>query len=240
MRQLTLFNDLTCQTLPTRSEPADALEFLRELKHRGTVIGTDEAGRGALAGPVVAAAVVLTSEQEAELLGLGLKDSKRLSPNKREKIFSAMKSLGVLWRTSMGSPEMVDTENVLKTSLSMMEASVLRVLKKVDGEVSCVIVDGTYTVPGLELNQWALVRADDIIPCVSAASIAAKVIRDRLMMKLSAKYPEYEFENNKGYPTVKHVEKLKQFGMSEIHRRTFCRKFLVNLKGDDDDAFDKR
>ncbi|MBQ3763834.1 MAG: hypothetical protein II869_02560, partial [Synergistaceae bacterium] len=101
MRQLTLLDDLI---LPMRSEPLEALDFLRVLRKDGVVIGTDEVGRGALAGPVVAAAVVLTSEQECELIELGLKDSKRLSPGKREKIFWAMQSLGVKWRAFKGSP----------------------------------------------------------------------------------------------------------------------------------------
>ena len=233
MRQLTLLDDLI---LPMRSEPLEALDFLRVLRKDGVVIGTDEVGRGALAGPVVAAAVVLTSEQECELIELGLKDSKRLSPGKREKIFWAMQSLGVKWRAFKGSPEMIDDENIQKASLIVMRESVNRLAEDIDSVISCVIVDGICEIPELKLPQWTLIRADDLIPCVSAASIIAKVLRDMIMVESSEKYPEYEFENNKGYPTPRHIEKLKRTGMSEIHRRTFCRKFLVNVKGDDDDC----
>lgn len=223
MRQLMLVRDII---LPMRTEANEAREFLRRLEREGLVIGTDEAGRGALAGPVVAAAVMLTPKQEKALSDLGLKDSKKLSEKKREKIFSAMKELGVMWRAFMETPETIDRENILRASLLAMRESVARLEKKLDKKISCVIVDGNYEVPELNLRQWALIRADDMIPCVSAASVTAKVIRDRLMTRMNDRFPEYEFSRNKGYPTQRHIEIVKALGISTIHRRTFCRKFL--------------
>ena len=217
-----MFSDLI---LPPRCDREEGITHLQSLRQEGLIIGTDEAGRGSLAGPVVAAAVCMTREQEDSLLSMGLKDSKRVAPNVREKLFSAMKGLGVMWRASMGSPELVDTVNVLNASLLTMSEAVSR-LMRVSGTPSCVIVDGNKRLPGLNVPQWVLVRADDIIPCVSAASIAAKVIRDRLMVRLSARYPGYGLERNKGYPTREHMYAVRDMGMSDIHRETFCRKIL--------------
>ena len=218
-----MFNDLI---LTPRAEPEEANELFRELTKRGPVIGTDEAGRGSLAGPVVAAAVYLTPEQEEKLLSLKLRDSKRITPAVRERLFEAMKELGVLWRAYSGSVERIDRDNVLRASLWAMEQCVNKAASKLEREPACVIVDGTERIPGLKFPQWTLIKADNLIPVVSAASIVAKVIRDRLMIKLDAKYPGYNFVQNKGYPTKFHMEAVREKGMSEIHRRTFCRKIL--------------
>ena len=227
MRQLTLFNDII---LPPRIEHDEAQELLSRLHERGAVIGTDEAGRGALAGPVVAAAVYLTPEQEHELTQRKLRDSKKLTPKGREKLFVLMNELGVLWRAYMGSVDMVDRDNILRASLWTMGQCVSRAAAKLNDNISCVIVDGTERIPGLAFPQWTLIRADDVIPVVSAASIAAKVIRDRLMIRLDDKYRGYNFAKNKGYPTKLHMEAVRTMGMSEIHRRTFCRKIIMEEK----------
>lgn len=229
-----MFDDLI---LPGRCEKDEALSFLHQLNERGLVIGTDEAGRGALAGPVVAAAVCLTQEQEDSLLSLGLKDSKRLSPKRREQLFAAMRDLRVTWRAFMGGVERVDRDNVLNASLWTMGEAVSR-LVSVAGNPECVIVDGNEHIPGLDIPQWVLVRADDVIPCVSAASVVAKVIRDRLMVRMSEKFPGYSLEMNKGYPTQVHIQAVKVLGISSIHRYTFCRKFL-HERGSKD-AFNQR
>ena len=217
-----MFDDLF---LPMRCEHDDALALFGELKTRGLIIGTDEAGRGALAGPVVAAAVYLTDSQEASLISMGLRDSKRISPNVREKLFAAMNESGVMWRAYMGDVQRVDRDNVLNASLWAMGKAVTRVAKKLTGNIACV-VDGNERIPELDIKQWVLIRADDLIPCVSAASIVAKVLRDRLMAILSKRYPGYELERNKGYPTQRHINAVRGLGLSEIHRRTFCRKIM--------------
>ena len=217
-----MFDDLI---LPMRCGHDDALALFGELKTRGLVIGTDEAGRGSLAGPVVAAAVYLTDEQEEALTEMGLKDSKRISPKGREKLFSAMNEAGVLWRAYMADNLRVDRDNVLNASLWAMGEAVTRVARKLSGNIACV-VDGNERITELDIPQWVLIRGDDLIPCVSAASVVAKVIRDRLMIIFSERYPGYSLESNKGYPTQRHINALRGIGLSEIHRKTFCRKIM--------------
>ncbi len=125
----------------------------------------------------------------------------------------------------MGDVQRVDRDNVLNAALWTMGKSVARVANKLTGNIACV-VDGNERIPELDMKQWVLIRADDLIPCVSAASIVAKVLRDRLMVIYSRHYPGYELERNKGYPTQRHINALRGLGLSEIHRRTFCRKIM--------------
>ncbi len=220
-----MFNDKVFFNL--HADYDEAQKTLLEIKKLGIVIGTDEAGRGALAGSVVSAAVYLTPEQEQELLKMKLRDSKLISPNRREKLFDAMKDLGVLWRAYMGSPEMIDKENILKVSLWAMGKSIQRLTKNLPYDKNIfVIVDGNSRINNIDFQQWNLIRADKLIPVVSAASIVAKVIRDRMMRLYASKYPVYDFAKNKGYPTKFHIDAVKKFGMSDIHRRSFCRKFM--------------
>jgi len=223
MEQLTLFNDLI---LPAKCDADEAKINLQKLKSSGFVIGTDEAGRGCLAGPVTAAAVILTQEQEEKLLAMKLRDSKLISPNLREKIFAKIQELGVLWRVSQGSPEFIDEKNILRASLLTMSDCVKKLAKKLNQAPACVIVDGNQRIPGINFNQWILIRADKLIPVVSAASIVAKVLRDRLMKIYSKKYPAYDFAKNKGYPTQFHINAVKNFGITDIHRKSFCKKIL--------------
>ena len=223
MEQLTLFDDLI---LPSKCEIDEAHEKLQKLKSTGLIIGTDEAGRGCLAGPVVAAAAVFTQEQEEKLLSMKLRDSKLLSPNSRERIFEKIQELGVLWRVSQGSPALIDEKNIVRASLLTMRDCVKKIARKLNCEPACVVVDGNQKILELDLKQWVLISADKLIPVVSAASIIAKVLRDRLMKIYSEKYPAYDFAKNKGYPTKFHINALKNFGMTEIHRKSFCKKFL--------------
>ena len=210
-----------------RADLEEAQKILHELKINGTVIGTDEAGRGALAGPVVAAAVYLTEEQEKNLLSMKLRDSKLISEKQRENLFSAMNDMNVFWRAFMTWPNVIDEENILRASVLTMGISVNRLAKILKPEkISCVIVDGNSRVNNINYPQWNLIKADIKIPVVSAASIAAKVLRDRLMRNYDKLYPAYDVKKNKGYPTQFHVKAIKNFGISDIHRKTFCGKFL--------------
>ena len=220
MEQLYLFSDLI---LPLKCDINEAHEKLKKLKELGPVVGTDEAGRGSLAGPVIAAAVYLTEEQEKILLKMNLRDSKLISPDRREKIFEEIKKIGVLWRVSWGSPKLIDEKNILNASLLTMGNSIN---KLANINPYCVIVDGNRRIPNINFHQWTLIKADKLIPVVSAASIVAKVLRDRLMKNLAKKYPGYDLEKNKGYPTSFHMEMLKEKGISDIHRKTFCKKIL--------------
>ena len=219
-RQLLLFDELI---LPQRCERSEALEFLEALRERGVVIGTDEVGRGALAGPVVASAVCLSREQEEGLIAMGLRDSKRVTLNRREKLFAAMEDMGVIYGVSMVSAEDIDADNVLNASLRAMREAVVKVSKMSGGGSQCVVVDGDKGISKLDIPQWVLIKADDLIPCVSAASIIAKVLRDRLMTMLAKIYQNYGLEANKGYPTRHHIEAVRRFGLSNIHRKTFCK-----------------
>ena len=208
------------------SSPEYAQNTFQELKRNGIVIGTDEAGRGALAGPVVAAAVYLTQEQEEKLISMKLRDSKLISEGRREKLFSAMNELKVLWRTAMTWPKTIDQENILRSSISAMLESVRNLTKILPENPYCLIVDGNSRIDDIDFLQWDLVKADMKIPTVSAASIVAKVLRDRLMRNYDKLYPVYDFKKNKGYPTKFHIEAIKKFGIVDIHRKTFCSKFL--------------
>ena len=181
------------------------------------VAGMDEAGRGPLAGPVVAAAAVLEPFQMRELMGLGLRDSKRLSPRRRDIIFASLGLLGVVWRAQAASPARIDRDNILQASLWAMGRAVLALPER----PHLVVVDGTVEIPGLPLPQRALPRGDDRVLCVAAASVVAKVLRDRIMDRLDRLFPEYGFRAHKGYPTAAHRRALVQYGPSPVHRRSF-------------------
>jgi ribonuclease HII len=205
-------------------DSAEKLQFLRTFE--GIVAGTDEAGRGPLAGPVMAAAVVLTREQEKELLKLGLKDSKQLTHQRREKLFLKMCEMGVVWRAQAASVASIARLNISGASLWAMGQSVLKLPVTVD----LVVVDGLYgfpNFPGSPFEQLPLAAADVLVPVVSAASVVAKVLRDRVMITLDRLYPMYGFARHKGYPTRDHRDAVRAFGLSPIHRASFCKKLLM-------------
>ena len=188
-----------------------------DLGSLGRIAGTDEAGRGPLAGPVVAAAAVLTPAQEEELLSLGLTDSKKLSAAKRELLFSRMISLGVVRAVQSASPGRIDRMNILQASLWAMARSV----KKLPPCYDTVVADGTFYVPGLSCRSLALPKADSLVAAAAAASVIAKVLRDRIMDVLDGVYPGYGFAKHKGYPTAAHRAALEKLGPSPVHRRSF-------------------
>jgi ribonuclease HII len=184
------------------------------------IAGVDEAGRGPLAGPVMAAAVVLTEEQKCFLLDMGLTDSKKLSPSKREKLMAAMLDMGVMWKAQAASNLKIDRINILQASLWAMRKAV----SALPCPFSKVIVDGTFEIPGLAFRQEALPKADSLVPEVAAASIFAKVLRDRVMVVFDKIYPGYGFAKHKGYPTKAHIEAILRFGLTPIHRLSFSFK----------------
>ncbi|GHS94400.1 ribonuclease HII [Synergistales bacterium] len=194
----------------------------------GPFAGTDEAGRGPLAGPVVAAAVILSREQERELLGLGLRDSKKMTPLRREAVFAAMESMGVLWSAQSASVERIAKTNILASSLWAMTKAV----EKLPVHIDIVVVDGLFALSELRgrssVCSVPLVKADSVIPAVSAASVVAKVLRDRAMRALDSLYPQYGLARHKGYPTKQHREAVRKFGLSSIHRALFCRKLFIS------------
>ena len=188
-----------------------------DLRDAGRIAGTDEAGRGPLAGLVVAAAVVLTPPMEYELLSMGLTDSKKLSAPKRELLFNRIVALGAPWAARAASPARIDRMNILQASLWAMAESVKRLPPCYD----TVIADGTFAVSGLFCRSVALPKADSLVPAAAAASIVAKVLRDRIMTALDGVYPGYGFAKHKGYPTAAHRAALEELGPSPVHRRSF-------------------
>ena len=228
MRQLSFVSDLI---LTSRHDGEEAEYLFKKLCERGIVIGTDEAGRGALAGLVMAAAVYITPEQENELKKLKLRDSKLMTPKNREKIFEAMRELKIKWRAASSNIEMIERENILNASLNAMERCVELLARDFECEPACVIVDGDERINNLKFNQWPLIKADKLLTVVSAASVIAKVLRDRYMKNLDALYPEYHFAKNKGYPTRNHREAILKFGLSDVHRVSFCRRILQSKGG---------
>ncbi|HON34425.1 MAG TPA: ribonuclease HII [Synergistales bacterium] len=181
------------------------------------VAGVDEAGRGPLAGPVVAAAVILDRGETARLLSIGLRDSKALSATSRAAIFAEMCRMGVDWRAQAASHRRIDRDNILAATLWAMNQSVARLSL----QPGLVIVDGPTPIPGLGIPQRALSRADEFVPSVAAASVVAKVLRDRVMGSLDRLFPCYGFRSHKGYATREHVEVLRREGPCRVHRKSF-------------------
>lgn len=182
------------------------------------VCGIDEAGRGPLAGPVVAAAVILPENFPVSIL----EDSKKLKPAKRTSAASVIREKALDWGTGWAWPEEIDRINIHRATLLAMYRAVLSLSIKPD----IIKVDGLY-IPLLPVYAKAYVRGDSYIPQIQAASIIAKTTRDLWMIRYSRIEPYYFFEENKGYPTLKHRIQIKRYGKSPIHRKTF--KFSVPL-----------
>jgi ribonuclease HII len=177
------------------------------------IAGVDEAGRGPLAGPVVAASVVFPLGYQNS----DIKDSKALSPSKRESIFFEILSDALSYSVGVSSPEEIDSYNIHNASLLAMERSVTMLEVKPD----YIIVDGRFKIPHLPMDQKAVTSGDRKVLSVAAASIVAKVTRDTVMEMYHDNYPEYNFSCHKGYPTVEHKKLLKKYGPSPIHRISF-------------------
>lgn len=192
----------------------------QQLKNNGfnLVAGVDEAGRGPLAGPVCAAAVILPLDCEID----GLNDSKKLSEKKREALFDVIIEKAVAYDIQLVDHKTIDEINILNATMLAMTNAVNNLKTKPD----FVIIDGNRLPSQLEIPANAVVKGDAKSMSIAAASILAKVTRDRLMLELAEKYPEYEFTRHKGYGTKLHQEKLREFGPCEIHRKTFIKKIL--------------
>lgn len=185
-----------------------------------TVCGIDEAGRGPLAGPVCAAAVILPEGLIIE----GLNDSKKLSEKKREALYDVITEKAVAYGIAMVDEKTIDEINILQATFLAMRNAVDALSVKPD----CALIDGNQK-PGLSIEERTIIKGDAKSMSVAAASILAKVTRDRYMLELDEKYPEYQFNKHKGYGTKLHYECIEKFGASEVHRRTFLKKIL----GDD-------
>lgn len=177
------------------------------------ICGLDEAGRGPLAGPVVAAAVILPARFEPN----GIGDSKTLSESKREEGYEFVTSEAVSWGVGIADVAEIDEINILQASLLAMK----RAYAKLEPEPDFLLVDGNKVLPETSLPQRAVVGGDGCVMCVAAASIIAKVERDRIMREYDKDFPEYGFATHKGYPTKRHRQAIARYGPCEIHRRSF-------------------
>ena len=183
------------------------------------ICGVDEAGRGPLAGPVCAAAVILPAELPFD----GLNDSKKLSDKKRRELFPLIKQYAVSYCVVLVDEKEIDRINILQATLQAMRRCVEGLSQKPD----YVLVDGNK-LPELDVEAEAIVHGDSLSASIAAASVLAKVTRDELMEKMAEEYPEYAFEVHKGYGTKAHYEALRAHGPSPIHRMTFLKKFYGN------------
>jgi len=184
-----------------------------------SIAGFDEAGRGPLAGPVVAASVVL----EPKTRIVGLNDSKKLTEKKRELLFGKITKSARAFGIGIFSSTQIDEVNILRASLLAMKASLDDLHSKVDWEVTGALVDGNQRAPlSRSILQFTVVDGDAIWPVIMAASILAKVTRDRIMTELDLQYPGYGFAEHKGYATQSHLDAIKRLGPSPVHRMSFA------------------
>lgn len=188
------------------------------------IAGVDEVGRGSLFGPVVAAAIAVPIASLSELIALGVKDSKQLSSAKRQTLFPLIKNQVVAWHISYATIAEIESLNIRQASLLAMK----RCLQKLSISPHHCLIDGRDRIPDLDLPQTALIRGDQISPAIAAASILAKVWRDDLILRIAPRYPEYDLAQNKGYGTQKHRTALQKFGLTPLHRPSFCRKIMLN------------
>lgn len=195
--------------------------YENEAENKGIILcGIDEAGRGPLAGPVCAAAVVLDPKNRID----GLDDSKKLSEKKRELLFDEITAKALAYGIAFASHEEIDEINILQATFLAMN----RAFEKLKIAPQFAIVDGNRD-PHLPCETLCLVKGDANCASVAAASILAKVTRDRYMLQMAEKYPAYGFEKHKGYPTKEHRAAILQYGPCEIHRRSFLKKLLGNI-----------
>lgn len=181
------------------------------------VAGVDEVGRGCLFGPVVAAAVILPQNVETSLQEVGVTDSKRLSEAQRADLAIFIQEMAISCRIGVASVREIDRLNILQASLLAMKRAIARLEPPPD---ACLI-DGNQNVPGLLIPQQTLVKGDQRSLAIAAASIIAKVWRDRLIVRMAKRFPNYDLAHNKGYGTAKHRQGLKQHGLTPYHRRSF-------------------
>lgn len=185
------------------------------------ICGVDEAGRGPLAGPVYAAAVILPSDCVIE----GLNDSKKLTEKKREKLFDEIKEKALAYGIASADEKEIDEINILNATFLAMKRAIASLSVKPD----LALIDGNQK-PHTDIEEVTVIKGDAKSMSIAAASVLAKVSRDRFMLEMAEKYPQYEFARHKGYGTKLHYEKIAQYGVCDIHRRTFLKKILGEQK----------
>lgn len=181
------------------------------------IAGVDEVGRGAIFGPVVAGAVILSEEAAQNLMEKGVTDSKKISPGQRDRLYDDILALALCCRIGIASVREIDRINILQASLLAMH----RAIRRLSPQPTLCLVDGNQSIPRLPLPQQTIVQGDQHSIYIAAASIVAKVWRDRLVVRLSKRFPNYDLAMNKGYGTRKHLESLSLLGITPLHRRSF-------------------
>lgn len=195
----------------------------------GICCGIDEAGRGPLAGPVVAGAVILPKDCQI----LYLNDSKKLSEKRREELFAEIKEKAVSWAVGVASPQEIDEINILQATYKAMKQAVEALIPSPD-----VLLNDAVTIPNLsgQLAQVPIIKGDAKSVSIAAASILAKVTRDHMMMEYEKLYPEYGFSRHKGYGTAAHIAAIKELGPCPIHRKSFITRFVKEQKEKEPDS----
>lgn len=191
--------------------------FEREYAGLPFVCGIDEVGRGPLAGPVVAAAVILPKDVEI----LYINDSKKLSEKKREVLFDEINEKAIAVGVGYATPVRIDEINILNATYEAMREAISKLRNVPD-----ILLNDAVTIPQVEIKQVPIIKGDAKSISIAAASIIAKVTRDRLMVEYDKVMPEYDFKHNKGYGTKAHIEALKQYGKTPIHRDSFIKNFI--------------
>lgn len=207
-------------------------EYERKLHAEGIsyIAGVDEVGRGPLAGPVVTACVVLPEDFSV----LGVDDSKKLSEKKREQLYGQIKEHAVAWGIGMRDNQIIDKINILEATKEAMKDAIietdLMLAQKTGGHIEHILIDA-LTLKNVEIPQTGLVKGDSKSLSIAAASILAKVTRDRMMMEYHQEYPGYAFDSNKGYGTKAHYEGIFTNGITPIHRQSFLKNLQEKKKG---------
>ena len=191
-------------------------EFERQYEDCAFICGIDEAGRGPLAGPVAAGAAILPKDCRI----LYLNDSKKLSESRREELFLEIKEKAIAWSVGIVGPERIDEINILQATYEAMREAVGKLDPAPD-----LLLNDAVTIPGVEIRQVPIIKGDAKSISIGAASIVAKVTRDRLMEQYADVFPEYDFASNKGYGSAAHIAALKEYGPTPIHRHSFIKNF---------------
>ncbi|NCB91103.1 MAG: ribonuclease HII [Clostridia bacterium] len=206
------------EKLENEKERTESLKvYEKKYDHLGYVCGIDEAGRGPLAGPVVAGAVILPKDSQI----LWLNDSKQLSAKRREELYDVIMKEAVAVGVGYASPARIDEINILQATYEAMREAVskLSVLPQ-------ILLNDAVTIPGIDLPQVPIIKGDAKSVSIAAASIIAKVTRDRLMLEYDKIMPEYGFASHKGYGAKSHIEAIQKYGPTPIHRKTFIKNFV--------------
>ena len=197
------------------------LEHEKKYQAAAFVCGVDEAGRGPLAGPVVAGAVILPKDLKI----LYLNDSKKLTEKRREELYLEIQEKAFSWNVGIVGPDVIDQINILQATYEAMRQAVGGLSVKPD-----VLLNDAVVIPGLSMHQEKIIHGDAKSLSIAAASVMAKVTRDHMMMEYDKLFPEYGFGKNKGYGTAVHIQALREYGPCPIHRRTFISKFVDNAQ----------